>query len=111
MTPRESARYRLELADRALKVARESLDRSEWREAALFARAAVEHAAKAVMACFAAVSRTHDPQAALGPALANPAFPAALRDRAEELSPRLATLGPRLRFAEPLTNVRVAPAG
>ena len=94
MTPRDSSRYRIELADSSLRVARESLDRRQWREAALFARAAVENAAKAVQACFTNVHHTHDPDQLLAEALGSSRFPAELRARAEALLPRLAGLTP-----------------
>lgn len=93
MTPREGASYRLRLADLSLGSAQDSLSRARWRDAALFARAAVEHATKAILACFAAVPRTHEPREALDAALGDPRFPAALRDRAEALVPRLAAYG------------------
>jgi HEPN domain-containing protein len=93
VTPRDSARYRLELADSSLRVARESLDRGQWREAALFARAAVENAAKAVQSCFTNVHRTHDPDQPLADALRSPQFPAGLRARAQALLPRLSGFG------------------
>ena len=93
MTPRDSSRYRLELAESSLRVARDNLDRGQWREAALFARAAVENAAKAVQACFTSVHRTHDPDQPLAEALRSPQFPAGLRARAEALLPLLSDFG------------------
>jgi HEPN domain-containing protein len=83
----------LELAGSSLRVARDNLDRGQWREAALFARAAVENAAKAVQSCFTNVHRTHDPDQPLADALRSPQFPAALRTRAQALLPRLAGFG------------------
>jgi HEPN domain-containing protein len=91
--PRESARYRLDLAESSLRVAHDTLSRSQWREAALFARASVENAAKSIQACFSSVHRTHEPDEPLAAALKSPHFPAALRARAQALLPRLPDFG------------------
>jgi len=93
VTPREGSRYRLKLAESSLHVARINIDGGHWREAALFARAAVENAAKAIQACFTSVHRTHEPEEPLAEALASPHFPAELRARAQALLPRLSDLG------------------
>jgi HEPN domain-containing protein len=93
VTPQGSARYRLDLAKHSLAGARDNLDRSNWRDAALFARAAVEHGA--MLASFSAVPRAHEPSAVLRAALAAPRFPDPLRERAAALMPELERLGAR----------------
>jgi HEPN domain-containing protein len=65
--------------------ARQALERREWREAALFARGAVEASAKAVVACFTGVPRSHEPAAMLRDVRGLPEFPEALRGEAESL--------------------------
>ncbi len=93
MSPAVGAPYRLELARRSLESARDNHARGNWRDSALFARAAVEHASKAMLACFTAVPRTHEPARVLELALAAPAFPLELRSEAEAHRPALAGFG------------------
>lgn len=93
MTPRQGALYRLQLADLSLDSARDNLARGKWRDAALFARAAVENAAKAIESCFTSAHRTHEPGLSLAEALRSPNFPTQLRSRAQALLPRVAPLG------------------
>lgn len=75
MTAVDDARYRLGVARQLVERAQRMLEIVFWREAALFARGAIEHAAKAILACFTTVSRTHDPDQPLQEALADPTFP------------------------------------
>jgi HEPN domain-containing protein len=93
VSPAASARYRLELARRSLPSARDNFARGNWRDSALFSRAVVEHAAKAIAACFAAVPRTHDPARVLGLVLEAEAFPAELRPLVQALLPGLEGFG------------------
>jgi HEPN domain-containing protein len=93
VTANDAARYRLELVERSLASARENVERGNWRDAALFARAAVEHAAKAVHACFAAVPRSHDPDEVLAAALGDARFPPSLRPIAQVLSEQARDMG------------------
>ncbi|HEY3354414.1 MAG TPA: hypothetical protein VGQ83_14275 [Polyangia bacterium] len=93
MTAEQDARFRLGLARKLLERARDEVTRGSWREAALFGRGAIENAAKAIVACFAAVPRSHEPSALLAGALADPRFPAAHRAAAATLLPRLAGHG------------------
>jgi HEPN domain-containing protein len=93
LTPFVGAPYRLALARRSLESARDNFARGNWRDSALFSRAAVEHAAKAIVACFAAVPRTHEPARLVQLALASQAFPARLRASTEALLPGLSGFG------------------
>jgi HEPN domain-containing protein len=93
VTPAVGAPYRLELARRSLGSARDNFARDNWRDSALFSRAAVEHAAKAIVACFAAVPRTHEPARLMELALSAEAFPERLRATAEALVPGLSGFG------------------
>ena len=72
MTAQDGAHFRLDLGVRSLAGARENLARDNWRDAALFARAAVEHGARAVQSCFSAAPRSHDPDEILEIALGDP---------------------------------------
>jgi HEPN domain-containing protein len=76
-----------------LESARDNFGRNNWRDSALFSRAAVEHAAKAMVACFAAVPRTHEPARLVQLALSAQAFPASLRATTEALLPDLSGFG------------------
>ncbi|HEX9640150.1 MAG TPA: HEPN domain-containing protein [Candidatus Krumholzibacteria bacterium] len=93
MSPATGPSYRLQLALRSLASARDNLGRQNWRDSAVFSRAGVEHAVKAIVACFGAVPRSHEPQRLLAQALETGAFPDWLRERAEALSPDLGGLG------------------
>ena len=93
MTPAVGAPFRLALAQRSRESARDNFARGNWRDSALFSRATVEHAAKAILACFAAVPRTHEPARLLELALLATQFPSALRAAAEGLVPRLSDFG------------------
>ena len=93
MTPKDEAGYRIALAEMRLRSAEESLRGRRWADAALFARAAVENAAKAVLACFQSVPRSHEPAEVLRAALALPAFPQAADRLARSLLPSLARYG------------------
>jgi len=92
VTPKDEAGYRIALAELRLRSAEESLRGGRWADAALFARAAVENAAKAVLASFQTVPRTHEPTEVLRAALALPAFPRAVEPRARALLPSLQRL-------------------
>src|SRR6185436_9966516 len=87
LTPAVGASYRLALGSRSLQSARDNFSRENWRDSALFSRAAVEHAAKAILACFAAVPRSHEPARLLELALSAQQFPEQLRVSAEALVP------------------------
>lgn len=89
MTPGDEAGYRIALAEMRLRSADESLKAERWADAALFARAAVENGAKAVLAIFQAVPRTHEPAEVLRTALDLPGFPASAEGRARSLLPTL----------------------
>jgi HEPN domain-containing protein len=93
MSPDTSAAFRLNLARHSLESARDNFTRSNWRDSALFSRAAIEHAAKAMLACFSAVPRTHEPARILELALEAASFPESCRDRAVKLLPRLGGYG------------------
>ena len=93
MTPKDEAGYRIALAEMRLRSAEGSLHAGRWADAALFARAAIENAAKAVLACFQTVPRTHEPAEVLRTALGLPAFPAAADARARSLLPALDRYG------------------
>jgi HEPN domain-containing protein len=93
VTARDDARYRLRIAEQLLARAREDQAAGRWREAALFARASIENATKAVVACFGAVPRTHEPAALLSSVLADPRFPPSRQPAAAVLAPRLAGYG------------------
>ena len=86
MTSVDAARYRLGLAVRSLESARANLSRSAWRDSALFSRAAIEHGAKAILACFAVVPRSHEPAQILRLALGSAKFPEELGKRTEGLA-------------------------
>lgn len=93
MTPKDEAGYRIVLAGMRLRSAEASLRGGRWADAALFARAAVENAAKAVLACFQSVPRTHEPTEVLRTALSLPAFPQAVEPQARSLLPSLQRYG------------------
>ncbi len=86
MTGREDSAFRLDMGRRLFAKAREAGARQDWRESALFARGAIESAAKSILACFSTVPRSHEPGAILDRALDIPAFPGALRTEAVALS-------------------------
>jgi HEPN domain-containing protein len=87
MTGQDESAFRLRSAQKLLEKADEEASRASWREAALFARAAVENAAKAVLACFTTVPKTHEPALVLEEAVRLPGFPAALVPEAQSLLP------------------------
>jgi HEPN domain-containing protein len=93
VTPKDEAGYRIALAELRLRSAEASLDAGRWADAALFARGSVENAAKAVLACFHTVPRTHEPAEVLRTALGLPAFPPAVDARARSLLPSLGRYG------------------
>lgn len=86
MTPKDEAGYRIALAEMRLRSAEGSLSAGRWADAALFARAAIENAAKAV-------PRTHEPAEVLRTALGLAAFPATANARARSLLPALDRYG------------------
>ena len=93
MTPRDEASYRIGLARTHLRAAEQLLYASIWPQCALLARAALENAAKAILACFKAVPRTHEPADILRSALSERRFPAALIVRGRDLLPILSQYG------------------
>lgn len=86
MTGQEEASYRLRVASTLLSKAEGALSRGEWREAALFARSAIENAAKAVLGAYASVPRSHEPADILMEVAALPAFPSELQGEARSLA-------------------------
>ncbi len=93
MSPDSSATFRLKLAQRSLQSAQDNFSRGNWRDSALFSRAAIEHAAKTMLACFSAVPRSHEPMRIAELALEAEGFPAALRERTQAFLSRLAGYG------------------
>jgi HEPN domain-containing protein len=93
VTGQDDARYRLSLALRSLSTCDEELATRRWREAALFARGAIEHAAKAIVACFGTIPRTHEPAVLLDVATSDPRFPPALCAQAAAVRPALERYG------------------
>jgi len=93
MTAEQDARFRLDLANKLLVRAQDELARNNWREAAFFARGAIENAAKAIVACFGAIPRSHEPSALLTSVVDDPRFPTQLVATAQALSPRLLGYG------------------
>jgi HEPN domain-containing protein len=93
VSPGTSAVYRLALARRSLDSARDNFSREQWRDSALFARTSIEHATKSILACFAAVPRSHEPANVLELALAAKHFPKELREETLALMPKLEGLG------------------
>jgi HEPN domain-containing protein len=73
------------MAETLATKAREALSRGDFREAALFARNAVENAAKAILCCFTTVPRSHEPADLLVRALGFAEFPQPLREWAAAL--------------------------
>jgi hypothetical protein len=92
MTAVDDAAYRLRLAEDLLARARR-VAAVDAPSGAMLARAAIENAAKAVLACFTSVARSHEPEKLLAEALAHEEFPAALGARARALVPHLASYG------------------
>jgi HEPN domain-containing protein len=93
MTGKEEAAYRFRVAATLVVKAEGALGRQEWREAALFARAAIENAAKAVLGVYASVPRSHEPGDILQEAASLPAFSASLREEALALAARFRGYG------------------
>lgn len=93
MTARDESEYRLRLSEDQIARARRAI--GDPATAALLARAAVENAAKAIVACFASVARSHEPGDLFEEALAAKDFPAALRAEAHVLRASLAAYGMR----------------
>jgi HEPN domain-containing protein len=86
MTGQEESSYRLRVATTLSNKADAAFGRGEWREAALFARAAIENAAKAVLGAFASVPRSQEPRDILSEAVKLPGFPAGRRTEAQRLA-------------------------
>lgn len=85
MTSRDDSAYRLRMAETLATKAREALSRGDFREAALFARSAVENAAKAILCCFTSVPRSHEPAELLARAVGFAEFPEQLKEWAARL--------------------------
>ena len=60
MVAGEDAAYRMELAKRYLEMAEEDFGLERWPSCVSNAQVAVENAAKAILACFGPIPRTHD---------------------------------------------------
>ncbi|MFQ6015424.1 MAG: HEPN domain-containing protein [Anaerolineae bacterium] len=60
MNSSEDAAYRLQLARECLSEAEEDLNLKRWRPCVDGAQLAIENAAKAIVACFGPVPRTHE---------------------------------------------------
>lgn len=93
MTPKDEAAYRIRIAETRVAEADRLLETALWAGATLLARAAIENAAKGVLACFQAVPRTHEPADVLDASLRDAAFPAELAPRAHALVPTLRGYG------------------
>lgn len=93
MTPPDDAHYRLEVAELYLAASTQDLGLGRWRETAVAARNAIENGAKAILACFGSVPRTHEPGDLLDQALGDPRFPAGLRSRAVAIRPAAGAYG------------------
>jgi hypothetical protein len=92
MTAKDEGTYRLQLAGQLLREA-QAQPAEMTHPQALLARGAIENAAKAILACFASVPRTHEPAQLLLEALQDPRFPQHFRSTAEALVPILRSYG------------------
>jgi hypothetical protein len=89
VTASPDSTYRLDLAGKLAARARDEITRRQWREGALFARGSIENAAKAIVACFQAVPRSHEPGALLASVTDDPRFPVSALAEARAILPRL----------------------
>lgn len=86
MIAKESVLYRLEIARQHLTVAEKMLKVEEWPSCVSNARVAFENAAKAILACFGPITRTHD-TAELLQDIPLQDLPEDMRTRIEEIIP------------------------
>lgn len=92
----DHARYRLGLAQGFLSEARQDIDIDRFRSCVSNAQLSIENAAKAVIALFGPVGKTHEPWRELKALLDEEAIPQALWGQVE----RLATLAARYGLKE-----------
>lgn len=92
MTASEESAFRLRLAEDMFSRARRA-EAGDPATAVLLARGAIENAAKAVLACFSAVSRSHEPAELLQAALGEADFPESCREAAVQLLPLVVPYG------------------
>ncbi len=82
----KDAGYRLRLAQGFLAEARQDIPLARWRSAVDNAQLAIENAAKAVLARFGPVSRSHHPHQQIRQGLVADVFPAQHRAEIERLA-------------------------
>lgn len=92
----DDACYRLELAEGFLGEARQDLDLDRFRSCVDHAQLSIENAAKAVIALFGPVGKTHEPWRELKTLLDKEVIPQQLREHVE----RLVTLAARYGLKE-----------
>jgi len=80
-----NALYRLKLAKQHLEMAEEDLGLKRWPSCVSNARVAFENAAKAILACFGPIPRTHDTAECLQ-RLPLEGLPEDMRTRIEEIT-------------------------
>ena len=93
MRGRDSALYRLRLAQGFLEEARQDVELSRWRSAVDNAQLAVENAAKAVLALLSPIGRTHHPGPLLRLALQRGQIPSRLHGHVERIAELSELLG------------------
>jgi len=92
--PSDEARYRLRLAEGFASEARQDISLGRWRSCVDNSQLAVENAAKAALALFGPVGRTHRPAPLLREALEAGDFSDSAADLAERLAENAELLGP-----------------
>lgn len=88
MTAPDESGFRLRLAEDQLARARRA-GAGDPATAVLLARGSIENAAKAALACFTTIGRSHEPGELLRAALGEAAFPVPLREDARGLLARV----------------------
>jgi len=94
----DHARYRLDLAEGFLGEARQDLDLDRFRPCVSNAQLSIENAAKAVIALFGPVGKTHEPWRELKALLAEEVIPQALREQVGLLATLAARYGLKEHF-------------
>jgi HEPN domain-containing protein len=94
MGAREETRYRLRLAEGFLQEARQDITSGRWRSCVDNAQLTVENSAKAVLALFGPVGRTHTPGLLLRNALAEGRLAGIPQAQIERLAASAEILGP-----------------
>jgi len=95
MNSRQDSAYRLLLARRYLDEAEQDMDLHRWRAAVEAAQMSIENAAKAIVACFGPVPRSHNLADALK-TVVEADIPPAMAERVEALLPIVMAYGARL---------------